>query len=259
VQADEAPTPIVRLSQLAQVEELLARHEPSVVTISGPTGVGKSTFISAIAERAVATGWRVVRRRDEPWRPVLSAKAETTMLELASTIADDLEPSAATQMAGESARTAGGGEGQSSAGASAAAQFLPPIERATAALEGQSRPVAVLFDGYRPSYEVDHELASLFERLRSRGTPTIIVICDRKPEKTVLGSHADLELVLAPFDVDELRAYFCNMTVGVEPELSAEELTAYLDAASRRPELVDSLTRLFAFIATDPQSSLEAR
>jgi hypothetical protein len=78
----------------------------------------------------------------------------------------------------------------------------------------------------------------------------VVVACDAKPEKTALGSHADLELVLEPFGADELRTYFEKVTADVEPPLSEEELNAYVRAARTRPDLVNSLTRLFAFIAT---------
>jgi hypothetical protein len=249
VRADPASTPTVRSSQLAQVDEVLARQEPAVVTISGAAGIGKSTFLDAVADRAVARGWHVVgdgRRGTK----VLAATGETTIVELASAITGDLEPSTAMQSAGESARVAGGGESRSPSTPSTTASFLPPIERAAAALEEQSRPVALLFDGYRPPPEVDRELASLVERARSREVTVVVVACDAEPEKTALGSHADLELVLEPFGADELRTYFEKVTAGVEPPLSEEELKAYVRAARTRPDLVNSLTRLFAFIAT---------
>jgi hypothetical protein len=248
VQASVAPTPTVRSRELARVEELLALRRPSVVTISGLPGIGKSTLLGAIAERARDAGWYVVG-------PV-TVTGETTIRELLSAV-ETLEPSAATQTADESARAAGGATDEPAPGSTAASQFVPPVERIAAALEDPPMPVVLLFDGYRPVPDVDEQLAAIFERVRSRQSSTIAVLADREPGLTALGAPAELPLTLGPFDETELRAYLEEATASVEPPLSAAELDSYVADVRSRPDLVDSLTRLFAFLATGTPSKPE--
>src|SRR5439155_189797 len=130
-------------------------------------------------------------------------------------------------------------------------QFVPPVERAAILLEEQHRPAALLFDGYRPAPEVDKELSTIIGRVRSRQAPIVIILSDREPETTVLGAGAEVHLSLAAFDETELRAYLEDAASGVEPSVSSEELDVYVEMTRARPDLVDSLTRLFEFARPD--------
>jgi hypothetical protein len=258
VSAKDAAMVTVRSRELAQVEELLARREPAVVTVSGPTGIGKSTLLSAVGDLALAADWQSVGARREPGTPGLAATAETTMAEIASAIVDELEPWTAARTAGQSARATTANEnGSATTAPSAETQFLPPVERAVTTLEQQHKPVAILFDGYRPSRDVDQQVVAMFDRARSARALTVIVAADREPEKTALGEAADLHIVLGAFAEDDVRAYLDELTAGVEPPLTSAERDVYVDAARQRPDLLDSLARLFGLIAPDSRRAPE--
>jgi hypothetical protein len=239
VPTDAASTFTVRARELAQVEALLARGVPSVVTISGPAAIGKSTLLGAIAERAAVLGCRVVAAGDPAESAPLTATPETTMAEIAAAIVAGLGPQP------EAATT---GPLEAGFERATADEFLGPARRAAAVLEQLHQPVALLFDGYRPSPEVDHELASMFERLRTANVSVAIVVADKEPERSELGGKADLRLALGAFRDDELHAYLDEITAGVEPPLSARERDVYVGTMRARPELVASLTRLFTFM-----------
>ncbi|HEX2626061.1 MAG TPA: LuxR family transcriptional regulator [Candidatus Limnocylindrales bacterium] len=59
------PRPLGRESELAAAEAIIeaASARPAALLIEGPAGIGKSTLVTAVAQRAAARGWRILTAR----------------------------------------------------------------------------------------------------------------------------------------------------------------------------------------------------
>ncbi len=235
-------TLVGRDDELAQLDAVLQKRDPAVIIVSAAAGMGKTTLLRAAALRAIEQGWATTHSHADA---EIEVSQTTTAQDFSSEVQARLDlPS--TEPVLESLPEPELLHAMTSPPASrTASRFVHPLVRQLR----QRAPVLLLIDGYRPSPRFGDWFRDIFlGHIRKTETPIAVIISDRPRDVEGLTPAADLVVALKPPNADAVRRHFEAIGERLAPPMQTAELNEYIQAARRKPEILDTLTRLLRLV-----------
>ncbi len=225
-----------RAKELHQLLDILGERRAAVVLITGPPGMGKTSFLRALRERARARGWVTAGVDGGPVAIDPRTREQRFRAAVMDAISDDAAPDQAERARRDAAIT----------------RPLHDTRRADPFLEVLARrsPVLLLLDDYRPS----PSLAEWFElsflpHVRELESPVVVVVTQTARAGRVAEIATDW-LELGSLDPEAVRATLLAIG-GIAPPLGDAELEYYAHEV-RTPLALESLVEVLG-LAVDAQ------
>jgi molybdopterin-guanine dinucleotide biosynthesis protein len=219
-----------------EYDTILARLRgagPSVVTIAGPIGSGRTTLLAHVADAAEMLGYRVI-----------GGKAEPVVVDRTSS-----EGNVLRRLEGEADDIGADDSGDDLTILTKARQFLKRFDDRGKITEllGKTAPLAILVDGYNPSEGFGDWIAEvLLPTLRTEGQRVAVVVADTAERLKALTVIADVAIVLGPLDADDVREQLVASATGLTPPLDADELERLVEVARIRPVVAGAIGDVLA-------------
>jgi hypothetical protein len=119
------------------------------------------------------------------------------------------------------------------------------------AIEAAS-PVFIGVDGYAPGPVVQAWVETrLLPHIRRQADPVLMVLVDRPDRVAPLAELADGAFELGDLDEDEVREHLRDVSDGLVPALSEDELASYTAAAVKDPSCLRALDRVLGVLAPE--------
>jgi hypothetical protein len=226
--ATPLPSRDLRAPELDQIVGLLAARRPAVITVCGPPGMGKTSLLRAVRDRAVTRGW------------VVAGGAEGSRVAVDATMQRHNFMTAVLRAAGQSREATGGPSTAPPARRDVRGGRMDPFVEELC----RRAPLVVLIDDYRPNplFEAWFE-GTFLPDVRASRSPLVVCVAQRALGRRLepLATHV---VQLGPLDPKLVRRRLL-MLDGLEPPLSDDELDVYCREAET-PLLLESLMRVLS-------------
>lgn len=212
----ELPVPVFRQRELARLDARLQDRRPAFVAICGEAGMGKTTLLRALRERALVRGWRVAPAAPDDEFGVRPTTTEETFCEEVR------------------AMLGGAGDESPDGGIDSLIEQLCNVA-----------PVLVLVDGYRtqPAF-AGWFVRTFMERVRGTGESIVVAIAEQPGDVNGLSKAVDQKLSLRPLNRQPIRRYLGSIAQTINPPLEDGEINTYVEETRYHPDVLDSLVRV---------------
>ena len=238
--------PVGRRQVFETIVSRLDNPKPGVIVVAGGAGSGRTNLLQHLVRSAGERGYRVLSGTDAD--PV-AISPTTTLADVrqrlaamagvsAADAADDREPSLTPARRGVAGALRRG--------------FDRVVSQASETLEiahllGQLAPLVVAIDGFEPSSSFSLWFTGmLIPRLRLLDRQVALIITGGPETLRLLGSLADLAIMLGPLNADEVRASLLDAASAFKDPLTTEEIDRYVAAAAAEPAVFSALSTVFA-------------
>lgn len=222
-----------REPELARFDKILEDRQALLVVVTGGPGVGKTSLLHAIRDRAETIGWNTVP--PSATNDFLRVTPETTEADFSNQVQALIVVPSDQSFIEKS-------PGQSLGETSPEQQPLNPVAEQLRA----RAPLLLFIDGYRPGPEfADWFQTRFMQDVKRSGTPVIVVAAELPEWATkYLSPQADQIFSLGELEEQAIRQHFTIIGRQISPPMTEEELKAYVGAARNDPELLGRLTRV---------------
>lgn len=217
--------------ELSRFKTILSARQPVLIMLTGERGSGKTSLLNQFRQEAVAAGWNTApQNRSES----LSVNAESTEESFSRQLqALITSPSEKSFIEKSIPKSSGESSGKS--------HLLPIVEQM------RSRaPFLLLIDGF----EAEEELAEWFKNhflsdVRATQSAVVVIVAERSGISQV-ESSANQIISLDKIEIAPIRSHFATLGEKLTPPIEKAELEVYITTAHRRPDLLNSLTRVLS-------------
>jgi hypothetical protein len=237
--------PIGRRREFDLIMTRLGLSQPSIVTIAGPVGSGRTSMLEHVTHAAVDLGYGIIGDSIEPI-VVDATSNETSVLSRLQGRAAEEEPVDEPSSDGWLVRTV--------------KRVVTRYDERRQILEllTQMAPLAVMVDGYRPTTAFGLWITgTLVPGLRESGSRIAFVVADTAERVSAVAAIADLRIELGPLDATEVRDHLGAAAAGLDPPMDPVELEQLVAATTGQPGLVVPLADVLSATAaatTEPVS-----
>ena len=223
-----------RSFELSLFKAILSARKPGLIMLTGERGSGKTSLLSLVRQHAISAGWNVAPQRGES----LNVDADTTEESFSAQLRTLIVSPSEKSFIEKSVPRASNVTGESSSDATVS---LPIVEQMCARV-----PFLLLIDGFEGEEGFSTWFKTLFlQNVRASKCPLIVIVAERAGVSG-LESSADQTVALKKIDIAPIREHFERLGPQLTPPIEAAELEVYINSAHRRPDLLNSLTRVLS-------------